>query len=1163
MRLRLPSGSVIVADQQFIIWDVPTDEIILGVTLMEDLRVDPLRVLDQTIRDRATRKFSGGTSGQGQTGSSSMLATSSDQTKNKESNFYSPTERPSDWEQDSSDDDVPIGEDTDEEIWSAMKGMYQRAQRNGLPRQYHSKVWELIVAKRKVWRVKLSKDDPADVEPFLTELKPDAEPVRCPQRNYKLDQSEFMKEFVDILLENGMVKENPNSKWASPAVVVRKPNGSYRMVIDLRKVNERSIRTTWPMPLLEGIIQHLAKSKYWFILDAFKGFWLMPLAKKCQEMMSFMTDRGVYTPTRSIQGATNSAPQFQARMSQMFRELLWKQVIVWMDDILGHAATIEGWFQSLVRVLDIAEERNLKLNAVKCDLFTMKVNFCGKVFTEAGVSNDPAKVEALIRLPHPKTARDLQQFIFGSQWMNRHIPGYASRIYPLVTLYEELMSKMPKRNRRFAAKAPIGNRWMPEHTEAYRDVKQAIANSAELAYPDAAKPKVVIADASDLACAGFVTQIPAEDLLKHPKNMRHQPLGFWGHRFQGSEKNWTMTVKEGYALKGTMAALQYCFIPSKHRTLLVTDHKNLIALADPTKWNKPTSEMLERWIQSMQRIPYDIRHISGEDNYFADIMSRWGYDVPSKASVSRITFQSALDSVSGRVRPLQKDDFAWPDEEVIRQSQLAHFPKAAFSSQKRKRGRMDKKIQSLLHNKNNRIVIPEADALLRARLTIIAHAGERCGHVGQRETLAKLRQRFTWRNMEHDVKELCTQCLHCAPIRGSRCEPRPLGTQVHGKHPGQVVHTDVLYIDQPSREGYSNVMVLYDDFTGLVWLRPAADVDAEFMVDMLARWRAAYGTPEVLVSDQAAYYKNKVVRLFCQKTGLKHHLVVSYTHFSNGTVEVVNSHVLSLLRALMSELRWDRADWPYLLASVEHTLNHRRQASRMNRSPVELMGGRKDDPFRNVVRRPEDDDWKTPPSSEEIQRHCDRLEGSLARLHKDVSSSLEHSRELSRLRASRSSVGSLNQPRFEIGEYVLVAQTDSQFRSTPKPLRRWQGPYRVTDLLSDWVLEVEDLIHRKRMIVHISRVRFYCDKHLHVTSDIVEQYAYDCQKYEVERLLDLRKDQGRLELLVSWKGFEDVDNSWEPASQLIQDVPHLCRDFVVPRPELRDAYTRCLRRYMR
>jgi hypothetical protein len=50
----------------------------------------------------------------------------------------------------------------------------------------------------------------------------------------------------------------------------------------------------------------------------------------------------------------------------------------------------------------------------------------------------------------------------------------------------------------------------------------------------------------------------------------------------------------------------------------------------------------------------------------------------------------------------------------------------------------------------------------------------------------------------------------------------------------------------------------------------------------------------------------------------------------------------------------------------------------MNRSPVELMGGRQDDPFHNVVRLPEDDDWRSPPSSEEIQRHWDHLEGSLA-----------------------------------------------------------------------------------------------------------------------------------------------------------------------------------------
>jgi hypothetical protein len=327
IRLKMPSGHVIAAKQQLIIWDVPSAEVILGANLLEDLGVDPGRILDQLVHDQGTQPALGGTSGQS-AGTRSNNASNSQSRMNKD-NLYSNTEQsspdPADW-----DDEVLIGDDTHEEIWEAMKGMFERALKNGLPKAYHKRLWELIVAKRKVWRVKLSRDAPVKVEPFFTEKVPGALPVRCAQRSYRKDQSEFMNEFVTTLLENGMIRENPNSKWASPAVVVRKPNGSYRMVVDLRKVNALSIKTAWPMPMLDEIISHLERSKYWFILDAFKGFWLMPLAQACQEMMSFMTDRGVYTPTRSMQGATNSAPQFQARMGIMFKDLLWHKLIVWM-----------------------------------------------------------------------------------------------------------------------------------------------------------------------------------------------------------------------------------------------------------------------------------------------------------------------------------------------------------------------------------------------------------------------------------------------------------------------------------------------------------------------------------------------------------------------------------------------------------------------------------------------------------------------------------------------------------------------------------------------------------------------------------------------------------------------------------------------------------------
>ena len=112
------------------------------------------------------------------------------------------------------------------------------------------------------------------------------------------------------------IYENYNAKWASPVQVVKKPQG-FRMCVDLRAVNSQCIPTAWPMPFLESIVQYLSKSKFWFIFDAFKGFWIMPLDESCQEMFSFMTDRGVFTPTRSIQGALNSATQFQARMTHI------------------------------------------------------------------------------------------------------------------------------------------------------------------------------------------------------------------------------------------------------------------------------------------------------------------------------------------------------------------------------------------------------------------------------------------------------------------------------------------------------------------------------------------------------------------------------------------------------------------------------------------------------------------------------------------------------------------------------------------------------------------------------------------------------------------------------------------------------------------------------
>ena len=90
--------------------------------------------------------------------------------------------------------------------------------------------------------------------PFVTKLLPNVRPYRCKSRRYTPEDSQFLIQFTNELVKNGLIEENPNSEWASPVVVVRKSDNSRRIVVDLRAVNALCESTAWPMPFLEAIV---------------------------------------------------------------------------------------------------------------------------------------------------------------------------------------------------------------------------------------------------------------------------------------------------------------------------------------------------------------------------------------------------------------------------------------------------------------------------------------------------------------------------------------------------------------------------------------------------------------------------------------------------------------------------------------------------------------------------------------------------------------------------------------------------------------------------------------------------------------------------------------------------------------------------------------------
>jgi hypothetical protein len=401
--------------------------------------------------------------------------------------------------------------------------------------------------------------------------------------------------------------------------------------------------------------------------------------------------------------------------------------------------------------------------------------------------------------------------------------------------------------------------------------------------------------------------------------------------------------------------------------------------------------------------------------------------------------------------------------------------------------------------------------------------------------------------MAKDMKALVNACLHCLPTRGGVRIPRPLGTQIHATKPNEIIHMDWIYAWPMKKNGlheYQWNLILRDDISGLVKITPARVPDTEVTVDALLEWRALFGTPKILVSDMASYFVSEVMKKFAHRCNVKQHITTAYGHYNNGSIEVINKCYLSLIRALLSELRWDKEYWPWLNSNIEHTLNHRPQSRLNGNAPVTVMTGLPaDNPLDEIFKNPETMEFiKFPISKKQIQKSVDDLQSALAQMHRQV----EETSRKQRATKKASSSQYRKEPNFGIGDYVLVGVAEPAKMTGRKLFLKWRGPYRVVDSQANYVFEAEDILDSSRRWIHGDRVRFYEDSKLNVTEEIKRQFAHDNENFLVENLKSCRRNSvtDQLELLVEWRGFSAEEDSWEPLKTLNEDIPVKVRNYV-------------------
>ncbi|OWZ03681.1 LOW QUALITY PROTEIN: hypothetical protein PHMEG_00024543 [Phytophthora megakarya] len=179
------------------------------------------------------------------------------------------------------DDDIEFGVECDTDVRIAVEEMIDHAVENGFPSDRREEL-KTIACRFDIWRLNLGGDPPAKVPPLLIRLRDGAKPQKCKARQYPPHIREFMRDFNAELERMGWVYENPQSRWASAALPVRKPGtDEYRQTSDYRALNSQNEAAAGVMPILRVVTENVRDMAHFGMFDFLKGFWQLPLASKC------------------------------------------------------------------------------------------------------------------------------------------------------------------------------------------------------------------------------------------------------------------------------------------------------------------------------------------------------------------------------------------------------------------------------------------------------------------------------------------------------------------------------------------------------------------------------------------------------------------------------------------------------------------------------------------------------------------------------------------------------------------------------------------------------------------------------------------------------------------------------------------------------------------
>ncbi|CAN6477769.1 unnamed protein product [Victoria cruziana] len=427
---------------------------------------------------------------------------------------------------------------------------------------------------------------------FRIELIPETSPIsKAPYRMAPAELEELKKQLQE-LTNKGFIRPSV-SPWGAPVLFVKKKDGSMRLCIDYRMLNEVTIKNKYPLPHIEDLFDQLKSAKVFSKIDLRSGYHQLQIKTEDISKMAFRTQYGHYEFRVMPFGLTNAPAAFMDLMNRIFHDLLDDYVIVFIDDILVYSDDKTMHSFHLAEVLKRLRQNKLYAKFSKCEFWLEKESFLGHIISRDGVTVDPMKVKAVHDWSTLRNISEIRSFLGLAGYYRKFIQDFSRIASP--------MTKLLQKGVKFT--------WSEACEKSFQTLKEKLTKAPILTLPDGREGFAVYSDASGIGYGAVLMQ-------------KDKVIAYASRQLKSHEKNYPTHDLELGAVVFALKIWRHYLYGVEFEVF--SDHKSLKYLF----CQKELNLRQRRWLEYLKDYDFQIKYHPGKANVVADALSR---KVPAKA----------------------------------------------------------------------------------------------------------------------------------------------------------------------------------------------------------------------------------------------------------------------------------------------------------------------------------------------------------------------------------------------------------------------------------------------------------------------------------------------------------------------------------------------------